>query len=110
MTAQWAALAMVLSLLSVSARAAPVARSRAVVLRVPASECAATPGFAAFVEALQVELASTGPRCCAIETRGRPAQADAITLDIDPCDPAAGEIEVREVRMEAGVETATPEA
>ncbi len=110
MTAQGAALVMVLSLLSVSARAAPVDASRAVVLRVPSSECAAAPAFAAFVEALQVELASTGPHCCAIETRDRPAQAGAITLDIDPCDPAAGEIEVREVRSEAGVETPSPEA
>jgi len=110
MTARWAALATVLSLLSVSARAAPVAASRQVVLRVPASECAAAPAFAAFVEALQVELASTGPRCCAIETRGGPAQAGAITLDVDPCDPAAGEIAVREVPSEAGVDVLGPEA
>src|SRR5206468_2362783 len=66
--------------------------------------------FAAFVEALQVELASTGPHCCVIETRGRPLQAGALTLDLDPCDPAAAEIAVREVRMEAGVETTAPGA
>jgi hypothetical protein len=77
---------------AVAAEASP---PRALVLRIPTTECATSPSFTAFVEALQVELAGSGPRCCAVELRGGPPQPGAIALDIEPCDPAAAsEIQV----------------
>jgi hypothetical protein len=69
--------------------------ARALVLRVPTTECATSPSFTAFVEALQVELAGSGPRCCAVELRSGPPQPGAIALDVEPCDPdGADEIQL----------------
>jgi hypothetical protein len=96
MTARRAGFALVMlgSLGGWAAAAEPPA-PRALVLRVQTTECATSPSFTAFVEALKVELAASGPRCCAVELRGGRPQPGAIALDVEPCDPGgADEVQV----------------
>jgi hypothetical protein len=49
--------------------------------------------FPAFVRALQVELGTIGPTCCAV-TEPPAAPANAIALQLEPCDPAAAEVAI----------------
>jgi hypothetical protein len=74
------------------AGAAPTAGG-GLVIRAPTAACAAAPAFVSFVASLRVELAASAAGCCAVSTPDAPAPPGR-ALAVEPCDPAADEVEV----------------
>jgi len=69
---------------------------RRATVHVVAPDCAAAPlAFESFVDSLRVELAASGPTCCAIDGPNSPAPPGGdLTLTIEPCDPSTEQVAV----------------
>jgi hypothetical protein len=83
-----------LAAVAVLAGLAPAARAQpggapSLAVRAPTTDCAAAPPFLAFVEALRVELASSGPPCCAIVAPDAAQAGPGLALTLTGCDPGA---------------------
>jgi hypothetical protein len=79
-----------------AAAAEPEVVAAPAAVRVVGPECAEPPlSIAGFVEALRVELAGQGPRCCLTGADAATADAELlVALTVEPCDPNAGSIAV----------------